>query len=216
LPLLQQILAQTDSRLLIFDPFVAYLGSGVDSCNDQDVRRCLHRLARLADRARCAIVLLRHLNKVATGKALYRGGGSIGIIGAARAGLLVGADPDSPERRILASTKSNLCPVPTSLAFLLEPAAGDVCRVRWCGPAAQEADDLIRPFEERAALEEAVAFLRSILADGPVAAEACLRQARSAGLSERTLRRAKGRLRIRSIREGQGPRPCWLWRLPRK
>ena len=53
---------------------------------------------------------------------MYRGGGSIGLIGAARSGLLVGTDPndDSGSRRVLAHVKGNLAaPVP-SLAFVLE------------------------------------------------------------------------------------------------
>jgi RecA-family ATPase len=36
LDLLAEVLAQTDSRLLILDPFLAFLGGGVDSCKDQD------------------------------------------------------------------------------------------------------------------------------------------------------------------------------------
>jgi hypothetical protein len=217
LDLLHRILDRTGSRLLILDPFLAFLGGGVDSCKDQDVRRCVHRLADLAAQTACAVVLLRHLNKGRSDNALYRGTGSIGIIGAARAGLLVARDPASTNHRILAVTKSNLAAPPMSLRFRLEPATGEVCRVVWCGPCQHDADGLIRSAEpsiDRACLHEAMLFLQDLLAAGPLPADECLRNARAAGLSEKTLRRAKTYLHIHSLRESQGHTGRWLWALP--
>src|SRR5207244_2155617 len=131
LEVLRQVLTECDSRLLIIDPFLAYLGGSVDSCSDQDIRRCLHRLAELAETTQCAVVLLRHLTKLSGGRALYRGAGSIGIIGAARTGLLVARDPDNDKHRVLACTKSNLTDIPAALRFSLEQAGQRVCRVNW-------------------------------------------------------------------------------------
>ena len=113
----EEAIIHTDARLLIVDVIMAYLPSGTDSHRDQDVRRVLSRLASVADRTGCTVLLLRHLNKAKGGDPLYRGGGSIGIVGAARAGMLVAADPDDPERRVLASVKSNLGPPPESQAY---------------------------------------------------------------------------------------------------
>ena len=55
-------------------------------------------------------MLIRHLNKSGGGHAMYRGGGSIGIIGAARSAFLIARDPDDETgaRRIFAVTKSLL------------------------------------------------------------------------------------------------------------
>ena len=61
---------------------MAYLPYGTDSHKAQDIRRVLSRLAALADRTGCTVLLLRHLNKAKGGDPLYRGGGSIGIVGA--------------------------------------------------------------------------------------------------------------------------------------
>ena len=83
LPVIEALVAAHGARLLVIDPLMAFL-IGVDAGRDQDVRRALHRLARLAERQRCAVVCLRHLNKTDGDKALYRGGGGIGIIAAAR------------------------------------------------------------------------------------------------------------------------------------
>ena len=68
---------------------MAVLGRSIDSSRDQDVREVLTPLAQLAEREGCAILIIRHLNKGTSDNLLYRGAGSIGIIGAARMGLLV-------------------------------------------------------------------------------------------------------------------------------
>lgn len=61
---------------------MAFLSAGVDSHRDQDIRRTLHAVAAMAERTYVAVVLVRHLSKAPGGSAIYRGGGSIGIIGA--------------------------------------------------------------------------------------------------------------------------------------
>jgi len=87
---LHQLVTETGARLLIVDVLMAYLPSGADSHKDQDIRRVLSRLSALADATGCTVLLLRHLNKAKGGDPMYRGGGSIGIVGAVRAGMLVG------------------------------------------------------------------------------------------------------------------------------
>ena len=68
---------------------MAFLGATANSFRDQDVRRALAPLARLAETLGAAVIIVRHLTKnSAEGNPLYRGGASIGIIGAARSGLL--------------------------------------------------------------------------------------------------------------------------------
>src|SRR5262249_39247198 len=147
-----------------------------DGTSDVHVRRCLRRLAGVAERTGCAVVLLRHLTKGGPKKALYRGGGNIGIVGGARAGLLVARDPDDVDLRVLACTKSNLSAPRASLRFTLEPAGNGACRVAWHGPCPWKADDLLgareRP-EEAAALTEACQVLTELLRDGPRPADDC-------------------------------------------
>jgi hypothetical protein len=107
---LQAYIARYDAALVIIDPLMAFLSGDVNSWRDQDMRSALRPLSEMAARTDCAILILRHLSKAQGQSALYRGGGSIGIIGAARSGLLVTRHPDDPERRLLCSTKSNLDP----------------------------------------------------------------------------------------------------------
>lgn len=103
--LLKQAIATADAKLVVIDPLMAYLLGDVNSYKDQDIRRALAPLAALAAELNVAIVVIRHLNKSSSSNPLYRGGGSIGIIGAARSGLLVAKDPEDEDRRILAITK---------------------------------------------------------------------------------------------------------------
>jgi hypothetical protein len=130
---LADVIARIEARLVIVDPLVAFLPPRIDSNKDSEVRQGLSGVVGLAGVSGCCVVGVRHLNKASALSALYRGGGSIGIIGAARSGLLVASDPDSPARRVLAPLKSNLAPIAPSLAWHLEASAGGVAHVVWEG-----------------------------------------------------------------------------------
>jgi putative DNA primase/helicase len=60
---IEAAIRDVEAVLVVIDPLMAFLDATVNSWRDQDVRRALAPLARLADRSGCAIVLLRHLNK---------------------------------------------------------------------------------------------------------------------------------------------------------
>jgi hypothetical protein len=162
-------------------------------------------------------VVVRHLNKMPGGNALYRGGGSIGIIGAARSGLLVAKDPDNPDHRVLASTKCNLARLPSSLAYDLSTADNGALRVGWIGPSGHTAESLLaapRDDEDRDAVQEAVDVLRAVLEAGPVASDEVKKDARRAGISDRTLQRAKSALGIKARKVGFTGKGIWQWSLP--
>src|SRR5262249_4630826 len=105
-PLLEEAVRESRARLVIIDPLLAVISSNAWSVNDQMVRRALAPLARVAEETRAAIILVRHLCKWGGGqRAIYRGSGSIAIIGSARTAFLVARDPEEPDVRVLASTK---------------------------------------------------------------------------------------------------------------
>ena len=68
--------------------------------------------------------------------------------------------------------------------------------------------------EVSSAQTEAEGFLEAILEDGPVSFETVLKEARSAGISSATLRRAEGSLGIQAKRSGFGQDGEWVWELP--
>jgi len=92
---------RVNAKLMIVDPLMAFLSGDVNSHRDQDVRRALAPLAAVAESTGAAVVVVRHLNKDSGGNVLYRGGGSIGIIGAARCALLVAKHPEDENIRNL-------------------------------------------------------------------------------------------------------------------
>jgi hypothetical protein len=79
LPVIEAKISQHGIKLLIIDPLFAFLEGRIDSYQDQHIRQALYPLRMLARRTGCAIILIRHLNKSGSGKALHRGGGSVGI-----------------------------------------------------------------------------------------------------------------------------------------
>ena len=185
LGLIERAIRRVGAALVVVDPLMAFLSGDTNSHKDQDVRRALAPLAALGEKMRAAVVIVRHLNKTEGGNSLYRGGGSIGIIGAARSGLVVAEDPEDPERRILAPNKNNLAKPPSSLVFGLGTAPNGAVRVIWHGRSALSADQILQPpadDEDKSALSEAKKFLRDELRNGPVAAKRIKNNARQADI----------------------------------
>jgi putative DNA primase/helicase len=212
---LHHAITENRARLLIIDVLMAYVPEGANSHKDQDIRRVLSRLATLADETGCTILLLRHLNKSKGGDPLYRGGGSIGIVGAARAGLLVAADPDDRQCRILASVKSNLGPAPNSLAYqLVEAGDYGVARVQWVGDSDHTARDLLADHTDEDSDErsEAEQWLQDYLTEqGKARSKDAKADGAKAGIKEWTLKRAAKRLGV-TVESIGYPRETW-WTL---
>lgn len=76
------------------------------------------------------------------------------------------------------------------------------------------ADDVVADYETRSAREEAVEWLRALLANGPIKAKDAQRQAREVGISDRTLKRAKGAAGVISEQDRDDTSITgWIWRL---
>lgn len=215
--LLAQAVQRVDAGLVIIDPLMAHLDGSVNTHRDQDVRRALTPLSTFASDYQVAVLVVRHLNKSTEGSALYRGGGSIGIIGQARVAMLMGKDPNDDARRIIAPTKNNLCPFPSSLAFRLKGVEGfDVARISWEGPVDLHASDVLNRSSGRGRnpdqREEAKAWLVAKLSSGHRQASEMYDEADSAGISRSTLKRAKNELEVESEKEDFSS--GWVWRLP--
>lgn len=218
LAILEAAVAKVDAALLVVDPLMAALSGGVDSHRDQDVRRVLSPLSKLAERTGVAVVLVRHLNKGGGSgtSAIYRGGGSIGIAGAARSALLVAKDPEDPDRRVIASVKSNLAAPAEALGF--RTIANDLgIAIEWLGVSACSADELLAmPIgsEERSAFDEAKDFLRDYLDISPRPASDVWKASKAHHIAEQTLKRAKAALGVKAIKTGFAKGGEWYWSLP--
>jgi len=209
-------------RLVIIDPISAYLGD-TDSHKNAAVRAVLAPLADLARHLNVAIVAVTHLRK-GEGAAMYRTMGSLAFIAAARAAFALARDPDDPTgtRRLLILIKNNIGNDKTGMAFRLsESPASDperVPKVEWSEePVTLSADDAIgSSASTRAArndpIDDASQWLAEFLRYGPVAAADVIQNAENAGISKRTLGRAKKLLGVRTDKQSySGP---WMWAMP--
>ena len=151
-------------------------------------------------------MLVRHLTKKEGAPAIRRGLGSMSIAGLARTCLIVGHDPRDPAVGLLAVTKTNLAAVPDPLAFRLTPHGNSVV-VDWRGPVAAGANDALRLPEraETPGVVKATLWLIEALANGPRHAAELLAAAKSDGISERTLDRAKRSLKVDVLPPGRMP-----------
>ena len=196
--------------LLAIDPIVAYVGAGTDTYRANQVRAINSQLARLAEEKGCTILSVVHLNKGRGGNPLHRVQGSVDFVAAARSVLLVGSDPNQPRSRALIHVKSNVGPLGRSIGFEIDEG-----RFLWTGTSTLTSEDVLDgplDSEARSKLDEAEDFLRSELGKCRLAVKNLISEARSQGISETTLRRAKKNIGV--SQEKTGMEGGWVWKLP--
>ena len=120
---IERAIRQTGARLIILDPIQAYVGEKTDMNQANEIRPMFRRLAEIAERTGCAVILIGHLNKAAGGQSAYRGLGSIDFRAAARSVLLIGRVKREPNVRVIVHDKSSLAAEGKPIAFCLDRKA---------------------------------------------------------------------------------------------
>ena len=189
----------------MLDPIQGFLGADVDMHRANEIRPIMKHISELAEKYKCAIILIGHMNKCSVGKSAYRGLGSIDFQAAARSVLIVGRIKDEPEIRVVCQTKSSLAPEAKSVAFRLSEENG----FEWVGEYDVTADDLLSGTAKGAKKQAAIEFLENTLADGQTAQTELMELAKQKGISEKTLRNAKEELGVKSKRVNNQ----WYWSL---
>ena len=187
---IERAIRQTGARLIILDPIQAYVGEKTDMNKANEIRPMFRRLAEIAERTGCAVILIGHLNKAAGGQSAYRGLGSIDFRAAARSVLLIGRVKREPNVRVIVHDKSSLAPEGKPIAFCLDPETG----FSWIGEYDITADELLSGAGGNTATktEQAERLILDLLADGKeLASEDLVKAAAEAGISERTVQNAK-------------------------
>jgi AAA domain len=231
LPLLRKEIDKIGNVVLvIIDPVSAYLGIGkVNSHSQSDVRGVLTPLKELAEETRVAVIGICHFNKkVDVTSALLRVADSIAYTAAARSVYVVLDDPEEKNSKLFVKAKNNLAADHKALRYGFG--------VKAVGHDARLGKDIEAPFViwhpqhvELTANEamsaaagpagyakrEAKDFLLDRLRVGPAGMEDLLEDAKQEGIAERTLRRAKKDLGIKS-RKAAGKDGKWTWELPPK
>lgn len=220
--LLRQTIVSTGCRILVIDPLTAFIEKGADSYKDQDMRRILHPIENIAQETGCAIIIIAHLNKKEDASTLYRVGGSIGFIAAARS--VIAVTRTTEDTRVLYSLKANLSVRPTSISYEVRQVRKTKTRantwlgeqvinssaIRWLG----EVD--FDPFAkaqsatpDSVALQEATEFLTQVLTQGMSETDSIYEEARQAGVSKSYVNKAKLNMGVvQSRRSGK-----WYWEL---
>lgn len=202
---LEQAIAETKARLVVLDPIQGFLGTGVDMHRANEIRPVMKHISELAEKYKCAIILIGHMNKCSMGKSTYRGLGSIDFQAAARSVLIVGRIKDEPEVRVVCQTKNSLAPEAKTIAFRLSEENG----FEWIGEYDVAADDLLSGTAKGTKKQTAMDFLETILSGGQMQQTAIMQLAEEKGISQKTLRNAKEALDIKSIRLNNQ----WYWKL---
>ncbi|HEX6817065.1 MAG TPA: AAA family ATPase [Ktedonobacterales bacterium] len=218
IPTLEKAVKRVGAKAVLIDPMMSFLDGGVDAHKDQDSRAVTRPLAAFAKRAGVALVLVRHISKGGGANPQHRGIASVGWINSARSGLVVGPDPQDPEKRVLALNKTNIAPRSTpSLSYRIVGDDQASLRVEWLGISQHDARAILSQYgatedtQAPHALQDAKSFLRDELASGEVRAKDVIGRAKDLGISKRTLDRARAELDVRAEKRGFGADAHWVW-----
>ena len=209
-PRVEDALMKTGARLLVFDPIQAYIPPDSDMLNASKMRNVMKRLAEVAEKYKCAIVLIGHMTKASSGKNLYRGLGSIDIAAIARSVLMIKRDEDDPGVRYMFPIKTSLAHEGNAVRFMFDKELG----FQFLGPC--EMDTIAQPLsndeEDSKKSHRAEKLILAMLSVESQPSKRILSQMKTAGISERTVRSVTKKLGIKAVRRGN----AWYWKLPER
>ena len=204
---IESSIRETGARLFIVDPLQAFIPSDIDMQNATKMRSILRRLANTAERTKCAVILIGHMNKDSSAKNLYRGLGSIDIAAIARSVLMIARDVEQPELRYMYPVKSSLAPEGPTIAFSFRDRGG----IDWRGkydvtPPVFDSGTTVKTSKRVKARAELV----HLLENGAKPAREIFDALAELGVGSRTVEKVKQEMQIVAYRSGK----CWFWRLP--
>lgn len=210
-------------RLLIVDPVVSAVTG--DSHKNTEVRRALQPLVDLAASCECAVMGITHFAKGGQGNdPAQRVVGSVAFTAVARVVLVAAKvrDEEGGDKRILARAKSNIGPDDGGFEYHLEqtePLPGiQASHIVWgCSVEGAARELLTETVTEDTDADEAASakdaakdFLLQLLADGSTPTNTVQTEAKEAGISWATVRRASNALGVKKKKSVGG----WYWSLP--
>lgn len=197
--------------LVIVDPVSSYIGEA-SMDREQEVRRVLGPLARLAEELNIAVILVMHFNKRGDVSALHRVMGAVGMTGVARAVFLFAEDKDESGSFFFLCEKMNISKKPQGLKYRIEEkslSVGPYPLIAWNGTTDISTDAALASKGDPNKLDAAKKWLTGFLTEDKPA-PAVYSAALKAGIAEKTLKRAKKDLGIESEQTADG----WIWLAP--
>jgi len=210
--------------LLVIDPVVSAVTG--DSHKNTEVRRALQPLVDLAAKCDCAVLGITHFAKGGQGTdPAQRVVGSVAFTAVARVVMVaakVKGDEEGRDARILARSKSNVGPDDGGFQYHLEqsePIPGiHASHIAWGkavqGTARELLTDPDEPQQEQSdasAKDAAIDFLVEILKDGSAPSKYVETEARAAGVSWATVRRAADTIGVTKRKMND----AWYWFRPK-
>lgn len=216
IPALEEVVARIRPRLLVLDPLVAFFPPNIDSNRNQDVRRALAPLVKLAEDYEVAILAVNHLTKNDSTDLLKRIGGSGGLPAASRSVIFLGPNPADPKgmTRILSHEKCNVGVLQASKLLEIS-TVGQTTRMDVTGISPFDAADSLELGGSLYEIEKrllAVKFLREELEIEDQSAKHLQTTAAPLGIGHRELAFARKELNAsyyRNVSNGQ-----WMLKLP--
>jgi hypothetical protein len=205
---LEQAIISENAKLLILDPLQAFLGPDADMHRANVMRPIFKRLAVVAERTKCAIIIVGHMNKMSGSKGMYRKLGSIDIPAMARSILLVGRTKGDESVRYMAQLKNSLAPVGKSISFTISDS------ITFNGPCDITADQLLGgsgSSVKTTKAESAVEELATLLEFSELPCSEVYDYFEEMGISRRTVDNAKKELGVQSHKRSTN----WYWSLPK-
>ena len=201
---LEEAIKLTNAKLLILDPIQAYLGADTDINRANEARDMTKKLGALAEKYKCAVLLIGHMNKASGTKASYRGIGSIDFFAVARSVLLVGRIEGEESLRAVVQIKNNLAAFGNSKAFELSEEG-----FRWIGDYDISADEVLGGIAPKANKLDQAKRLLLELAEGTnrMQSKDIFEIAKEEEISKRTLENAKRELNISAKKINN----TWYW-----
>jgi hypothetical protein len=207
-PRIEAAIIKHNARLFICDPIQSHLPPSMSMGRAESVRPMITNLERVAERTGCAVLLVGHVTK-GRGKAQHRGLGSIDITNAVPSVMFLGrAEGYDRDVRLVAHGKSNFTELGVSQMFRLNKADG----FQFIGECDATPEDILnfsasRAKEDKSKIDEAAEFLTDLLTEGDTPASEAIALADEAGISKRTLERARASIGVKARQDGGH----WVW-----
>ena len=213
---LHLVASQYQPKLIVFDPFNAFVSGSPNTSHS--TRPMMENLMNLAATHDCCVLVVRHISKHHRGIALDAGAGSHDIVAACRSMLLAARDPQIPGQFVLTHAKSNLSARGDSLTYRIANVSDwDAPRLEFTGYSHLTADDLANPKRFDNGVQDAEAFLQSLLAQEPRPSEEVKKAAQRRGFSRRVLDAAKKNVGVKTrgvYVQGRRGAQEHVWTLP--
>ena len=209
-------------RLVIIDPVMNHCGQ-TNGYKEQDLRRVLTPLGKLAQEFKIAVIVVTHFNKKSDAEMIARVGGAMALVGCVRSAWSFTESRDEEGVRLMLPMKSNLSASDKGIQYeidttdiLIEGDKVEMARIKWGVESHEKASSALASFNEPKVTKvtNAMGWLASYLSDGTAHHVGTMtKTAELSGHNKVILDKAYKKLSgMKTAQKADG----WYWQLPFK